>query len=326
MLGHDPGAGHPERPDRLRAALAAVRACEVGIEERPAREITREELEWLHTPAYVESILELAGKSRSLDADTHLSPGSVLAAQLAAGAAIELVDSLLAPSTSNRGMVLARPPGHHAEADRAMGFCLFGNIALAAVHAVEVRGLERVMIIDWDVHHGNGTQHLLESRGDILVLNLHQAGIFPDTGDVTEVGKGDGEGATVNVPLPGGCGGVEYTAAFQQIVVPIAERFRPELILVSAGFDGHARDPLAGQELETEDFRVMCYFAREIADELCDGRIGLVLEGGYDLEALSESVVACLRVLDGDRPLKFGGVGRRVRKVFERVKALHGLA
>ncbi|MFT6397303.1 MAG: acetoin utilization deacetylase AcuC-like enzyme, partial [Bradymonadia bacterium] len=245
--------------------MAAVRQCGVPIDERVPRQATQEELEWLHTPAYVASILALDGETRSLDPDTAISAGSVVAARLAAGAAIELVDSLLDPLRSSRGMAMGRPPGHHAEADRAMGFCLFGNIALAAVHAIDVRELARVMIIDWDVHHGNGTQHLLESRGDIMVVNLHQAGIFPDTGALTETGIGVGEGATVNIPMPEGCGGLEYTAAFQEIVVPLAERFRPNLVLVSAGFDGHAWDPLAGQELQTEDFRLMCHLACEIA-------------------------------------------------------------
>lgn len=325
MLEHEPGDAHPERPDRLRRALEALKECGIPIAVRSPRQATQAELESLHAPAYVETILALDGQSRSLDPDTAVSPGSVQAALLAAGATIELVDCLLDPAEPDCGLALGRPPGHHAERDRAMGFCLFGNIALAAVHAVDVRGLERVMIIDWDVHHGNGTQHLLESRGDIMVVSLHQEGIFPGTGADTEIGIGDGEGATVNIPMPGGCGGDEYIAAFQQLVVPLADRFRPDLVLVSAGFDGHAWDPLAGQELQTTDFAAMCDFACQIAAKHSGGRIGLVLEGGYDLDALSESLIACVRVLSGDRPVSTSGKANRARKALERAKSIHSL-
>lgn len=293
MLAHEPGAGHPERPDRLRATVDALMASGITILRVPIRAATPDELRSVHAPDHVDRMLALDGRYAQLDADTAVSPRSIEAALLAAGGTLALVETLVAPEGPTRGFALVRPPGHHAEHDRAMGFCLFGNIAIAAAHAIDRLGLGRVLIVDWDVHHGNGTQHLLEERGDILVVNLHQERIYPHTGAATETGRGAGIGATLNVPLPGGSGGPEYLAAMREVVVPAADSFRPNLVLVSAGFDGHVRDPLAGQMLTSADFGEMCSELCAVADRHCGGRIGLVLEGGYDLVALEESVVAC---------------------------------
>lgn len=300
MLEHDAGVGHPERPDRLRAILDRLAAEPVeGAERVDAEPAPDEAFERLHTPAYVASVLALEGQTARLDADTAVSPGSIDAARLSCGAAFQLVDALMQVDMPRRGFALGRPPGHHAESHRAMGFCLFGNIALAAERAISMHGLERVLILDWDVHHGNGTQELLEARGDIAVFNIHQGGIFPGTGLVTERGIGAGEGATVNVPLPGGSGDAAHLAAMLDVFVPFADRFKPQLLLVSAGFDAHEDDPLAGQRVSTEGFAAMCAIAREVAEHHCEGRLGLVLEGGYALDALADSVHACVRVLAG---------------------------
>ena len=325
MLDHAPGADHPERPDRLRVALAALDESGLTIDRLPVREGVREDFERVHSTSHVDRILALTGQSARLDADTVVSPGSVLAARLACGATLGLVESILDPALPSRGLALVRPPGHHAEATKAMGFCLFGNIAIAAVHAIDRLGLKRVMIVDWDVHHGNGTQHLLEERGDVLVLNLHQDGIYPHMGHVNEIGRGLGEGATINIPLPGGSRGGEYLAAFEEVVIPAADRFRPDLILVSAGFDGHARDPLAGQDLETEDFAAMCAQICQIAERHCAGRVGLVLEGGYDLEALAESVLRCAEVLAGGSAKLVDADAGAAQRVLDRVRRVHGL-
>ena len=325
MLDHEPAARHLERPERLLAALRALGESEVEFDRRTPRLATAEDCQRVHEPAYVESIFALDGRSALLDPDTSVSPGSVAAARLGCGAALELVEALINPQEPDRGMALVRPPGHHAERDRAMGFCLFGNVAIAAAHAVDVLGVTRVMVLDWDVHHGNGTQHLLEDRGDILVVNLHQDGIFPHTGAVTEVGLGAGTGATINIPLPGASRGPEYLAAINEVVVPAANRFHPELLLVSAGFDAHVRDPLAGQSLETEDFAAMCFAACEIANAHARGRIGLVLEGGYDLLSLGESVRRCAEVLAGGSAEVVAADAGEARSVLDAVRRVHGL-
>jgi acetoin utilization deacetylase AcuC-like enzyme len=325
MLDHDTGPGHPERPSRLTAAIRAVEESSLVVERRAPRLALPKDLERVHSAAYVVAILALDGRTARLDPDTSVSPGSVIAARLACGAALELVDALIDPSQPNAGLALVRPPGHHAERDHAMGFCLFGNVAIAAAYAVDELSVERVMIIDWDVHHGNGTQHLLEDRGDILVLNLHQAGIFPHTGEVNEIGAGDGVGATINVPMPGGSRGAEYLAAFEEVVVPAANRFRPQLVLVSAGFDAHVLDRLAGQALESEDFAAMCGHAVAIANHHSGGRIGLLLEGGYELQSLSESVLRCAEVLSGGPAVAVCAEAGAARTVLDAARRMHGL-
>ncbi len=300
MLAHDPGPGHPERPARLSALLDALRAQPVaGTRWRVPQPASGDALLRVHDPEYVAAVESLAGRHAALDADTFASPGTVDAARLAAGAAVDAVEAVVR-GPARRAIALVRPPGHHAERDRAMGFCFFNNIAIAAAHARASLGCARVLIVDWDVHHGNGTQHAFEGRDDVLVFNTHQWPLYPGTGAADEVGRGEGEGFTVNVPLPAGSRDADYAAVYEQLLVPIAEQYRPDLLLVSAGFDAHLADPLAAMELTAGGFGWLCREVRELAERLAGGRIVLLLEGGYDLEALNESVRACLAVLAED--------------------------
>jgi acetoin utilization deacetylase AcuC-like enzyme len=299
MIEHDPGPGHPERPDRLRAIIAELKRSPIqGAHWAKPQAAMREQIQRVHAANYINHIDSFRGRAAHLDPDTSVSTQSVDAAYLAAGAAISAADAVMSdPAPGAFGLV--RPPGHHAERDWAMGFCLFNNIAIAAEHAIHALGLQRIMIIDWDVHHGNGTQHTFESRSDVLVLNLHQHRLFPDTGVLNEIGIGEGTGYTVNAPLPLGMGDAIYIELFRKLVVPIADAYRPELILISAGFDAHRDDPLGGMNVTEQGFAAMCAMARDAANRLCSGRLALMLEGGYNLAALSRSVRACVEVLAG---------------------------
>jgi acetoin utilization deacetylase AcuC-like enzyme len=299
MIEHDPGPGHPERPDRLHAIASQLSAHPIeGVRIERATACAIEDLERVHTPQHVERIEAARGSHRRLDPDTLMSPGSAHAARLAAGAAVQIVDALALGSARN-AFAFVRPPGHHAEPHRAMGFCLFDNIAVAAARAIEVHGLSRVLVVDWDVHHGNGTQAIFESRRDVLVFDVHQSPLYPGTGELPEHGRGEGEGFQVNVPLlPGACDG-DYRRVFTELLAPIADAYRPQLVLVSAGYDAHAADPLGGMRLSSELFAELCACVGDIAVRHADGRLALFLEGGYDLDALAESTHACLQVLAG---------------------------
>ncbi len=299
MFEHDPGPGHPERPQRLVTVCDALRTQPVaGTRWAIPQPAPNPLLERVHAPVYVDHLDELRGTSARLDADTLVSPGSIAAARLAAGAAVDAVTAVIA-GRARRAFALVRPPGHHAEVDRAMGFCLLNNIAVAAAHARADLGCRRVLIVDWDVHHGNGTQHAFFDRRDVLFFSTHRFPFWPGTGDLHEIGADAGIGFTVNVPLPAGCGDTEYRAVFDELLVPVADDFEPELILVSAGFDAHTRDPLGGMSMTTQGYRSLCGVVCELADRLCDGRLALILEGGYDLDALAGSVRACVEVLAG---------------------------
>jgi acetoin utilization deacetylase AcuC-like enzyme len=302
MLAHDPGPHHPERPDRLRAIVAALRGSPVeGVRWAAPRPAPPDAIERIHEPAYRERIEELRGRSAALDLDTTVSPGSIPAALLAAGAAIDAVTAVTA-GDAQAAFALVRPPGHHAEARRAMGFCLFNNIAIAAAHARAALGCRRALIVDWDVHHGNGTQHAFYDRRDVLFFSTHRFPFYPGTGAADEVGAGDGAGHTVNVPLSERCDDAEYAAIFDELLEPIADAYRPDLMLVSAGFDAHRDDPLGGMGVSAEGFGALCQRVRDIADRHAAGRLVMVLEGGYDLTALAESVHACVGVLAGATP------------------------
>ncbi len=299
MLGHDPGPHHPERPDRLRAIVAALRGSPVaGVRWVVPRPAPREAIERIHEPAYVDGIERLRGRSAALDLDTTVSPGSIPAALLAAGAAIDAVTAVTA-GDARCAFALVRPPGHHAEAQRAMGFCLFNNIAIAAAHARAALGCQRVLIVDWDVHHGNGTQHAFYDRSDVLYFSTHRSPFYPGTGGADEVGAGEGAGHTVNVPLGARCGDAEYAAIFDELLGPVADAYRPDLLLVSAGFDAHRDDPLGGMGVTAEGFAALCGRVRGITQRHAGDRLVLILEGGYDLGALAESVHACVEVLAG---------------------------
>lgn len=282
----------------------------------------------LHDPGYVKRILALRGKATRLDLDTAVSEGSVDAALLALGGALEAVERVWRGDASV-AFALVRPPGHHAERDRACGFCLFGNAALAADHAVRTLGAHRPLIVDFDVHHGNGTQHLLEDRADVAFVSLHQRLIYPGTGDVAEIGEGEGRGATLNLPLPAGSGDADYALAFDAVVRPFADRFRPDLVVVSAGFDAHERDPLAGMRLTDDAYARMGAVLRSVADDHASGRLAVLLEGGYDLQALANGAEACLRgalgqVEVGATPSE-GETHDATRSLLGRARSLHEL-
>lgn len=296
---HDTGDSHPERPARCDAVGRALHesglADRNGVIEPVPIELST--VHTVHTPQLVERIKGLADYGGGwLDPDTYVSPDSVEIALLAGGAACQAVD--IAVASDARAFALGRPPGHHAEPGRAMGFCLFNNIAIAAEHARQVHGLERIAILDWDVHHGNGTQAAFWADSGVLFISLHQYPFYPGSGAATERGAGAGEGYTVNIPLPAGSDDSVYARAFEEIVIPSIRAYRPELLMVSAGYDAHEDDPLALMNVSTEGFIEMASTVRDLAGELCDGRLVLVLEGGYNLEMLEESVVATVQTLD----------------------------
>ena len=294
-LQHDPGVGHPELPARLRAVLEALDDPRFArIERIEAPRATREQLLRVHAPAYVESIYANAphGGSLRLDPDTLMSPASLEAAERAAGAVCAAVDAVMANETG-RAFCATRPPGHHATPDAAMGFCIFNGIAVGAAHALEAHGIERVAILDFDVHHGNGTQDIFAREPRVLYLSSHQMPLYPGTGSAGERGVGN----VVNAPLPPQAGSREFRAAWDEILFPALENFRPQLLLASAGFDAHRLDPLAQVQLETEDYAWITQRLRALADEYSQGRVISVLEGGYSLQALREAVPAHLATL-----------------------------
>ena len=289
-LEHDTGGGHPERPDRVRAvldALAAPRFDSLIRREAPPADVAQ--LTRVHLPLYVDSLLAAVPEVGrvQIDPDTALSAGSGDAALHAAGAMIAAVDAVLA-GEANSAFCAIRPPGHHAEPDHGMGFCLFNNVAIGAAHARAHHGLGRVAVVDFDVHHGNGTQAMFQSEPEVLYASSHEYPLYPGTGAASEQGVGN----VFNVPLESGSGSREFRREIERVVLPALEDFDPALILISAGFDAHARDPLASLRLEEDDFAWITGKLVDIAGEHCDGRIVSTLEGGYDLEALANSVTA----------------------------------
>jgi acetoin utilization deacetylase AcuC-like enzyme len=322
MLRHLAGPGHPERPARLAAVVDAIsRARLSGAEWTAPRPAALEALTRIHHPEYVSRLKDLDGSSAQLDLDTGMGPDSQRAAWLAAGAALDAVDAVMS-GASLRAFALVRPPGHHAEASRGMGFCLLNNIAIAAAHAVAAHGCKRVLLVDWDVHHGNGTQHAFATRDDILFFSTHRYPFYPGTGALEEVGRGAGAGFTVNVPMPWGLGDREYGAVFEEVLLPLADAYRPELVLVSAGFDAHRDDPLGDQRVTEDGFAALCGVVRDLADRHCRGRLVLLLEGGYDLGGLSRSARACAEVLCGAEPPPLRPGAAETRDLVRRVRAV----
>ncbi|TKB53396.1 MAG: histone deacetylase [Nitrospira sp.] len=292
-LGHDMGAGHPESPNRLRAIMQQLEQS--GTAARLTMIAPREaEDEWItqiHRPAYLSMLKANAPTSGrlSLDSDTLMSPGSLTAAYLASGGALAAVDAIMNKQVEH-AFCAVRPPGHHAEAGRAMGFCLFNNVAIAARYVQKKYGLTRVLIVDWDVHHGNGTQHSFEDDPSVLFFSTHQFPHYPGTGRESERGRGAGEGFTINVPMEAGEGDEEYRTVFQKSLVPTADAFKPEFVIISAGFDAHKDDPLASMGLTEEGYADLTGIVAGIAKRHAGGRILSSLEGGYNLTALAASV------------------------------------
>jgi acetoin utilization deacetylase AcuC-like enzyme len=302
-LDHDPRKampGHPEAPPRMAAIERRLEADDwLGWERRPAPAASAEELELVHTPTHVARIRELSESGGgAIDVETWDGPDSYRAAAHGAGGAAALARALLA-GEAKVGFSACRPPGHHAEAERAMGFCLFDSIAVAAALAVAELGASRVLILDWDVHHGNGTEAIFRERDDVLLISIQQEGIWPGTGLASEVGKGRGEGFTINLPVPEGSGHDVFLSLLDRVVAPVAGEFDPDLILISAGFDAHREDPLAGLTLTSEDFGTLAARTRELGKAV-GAPVGAVLEGGYAPSALAESVAATMVGLAGD--------------------------
>jgi acetoin utilization deacetylase AcuC-like enzyme len=302
---------HPERPERLEAARAAVDRAVLPAGTSwlrlPARDASDDELARVHTEPYVENLARIEGKQGYLDPDTYFAPASYVAARRAAGGCIALVDALSA-GRARYGLALVRPPGHHARPGSAMGFCLLNNVAVAAAHA-RAAGAERVAIVDWDVHHGNGTQEIFYGDPSVLYVSLHQWPFYPGTGSAEEVGSGDGAGYTVNVPLSGGADDSVYRDAFERIVAPVLSEFDPDLLLISAGFDAHVRDPLASMRVTESGYAEMMRQLSRALPRGAAGRIGIVLEGGYDLDGLQSSLGAVLEALGGPENAEIQGPG-----------------
>ena len=307
-LAHETGS-HPEQPARMVAIDRELAARDwVGFERVRSPRVALSALEAVHPPEHIELIRRSAAAGGAMiDADTPVSTGSFEAALHGAGGAVALVDMLLDGSAST-GFSAHRPPGHHAERARAMGFCLFNNVAVAARHALDARGLERVLILDWDVHHGNGTNDIFHRDPRVLFVSIHQSPLYPGTGPADDIGSGAARGFTVNLPVSPGTGDAGYRSLIDHLTVPLALCFRPQLVLISAGYDAHAEDPLADCQVSESGFAAMTRSLREACAEV-EAPLGAVLEGGYALGALGRSVAATLEVLGGGAGPGGGAVG-----------------
>ena len=300
---HDTGAGHPERPERVTAIAARLEAD--GLVARALsiepREATDEERLRCHEADYLDTVKREigAGRRKLSTGDTVVSPATLECARLAAGGLLAAVDAVFAGRCAN-AFAVVRPPGHHATPDRGMGFCVFNNVALAARHAQRVHGAKRVLIADWDVHHGNGTQDIFEADGTVLFFDTHQHPLYPGTGAATERGRGAGAGLIMNNPFPAGAGRAEIVGAFRDRLVPAADDFRPDLVLVSAGFDSRVGDPLGGFTLTDADFAELTAIVKGVAAKHCGGRLVSTLEGGYGLDGLASAAAAHVRELMRD--------------------------
>jgi acetoin utilization deacetylase AcuC-like enzyme len=296
FVDHVTPAGHPERPERGETLHAVATAFkEQGGEVIEPRLATDEDLLRVHTPEHVEAIVATRGKAVMIDADTFTSPDSDEIARLAAGAVLTSVDRVLDGPSGSRALAMVRPPGHHAEADRAMGFCLYSNIAVGAAYA-RSRGCERVAIVDYDVHHGNGTQWIFYEDPTVLFVSSHQFPFYPGTGAASEKGRGEGLGFTLNIPLDAGAANGEIERRYAEQVIPAVRHFKPDLLMISAGFDAHEMDPLGQLRMTTEGFGRLTKMLVGLADEVCGGKVVLVTEGGYDLDALSDCLNEVIRV------------------------------
>ncbi|MEW6268869.1 MAG: histone deacetylase [Thermodesulfobacteriota bacterium] len=315
---HDTGPGHPERPERLLAIEDLLHGWRGAPLERVTPRVAHDdEIRAAHTDDLLERIRRTQSSPHArIDADTTTSARSFEVALLAAGGLLELVDAVATRAYAN-GFAFVRPPGHHATASQAMGFCLFNNVAVAAQHLRRKHGLERIAIIDWDLHHGNGTEAIFYDDPSVLYVSLHQFPLYPGTGAATDIGRGAGLGYTINVPFGAGVGDEGYLRAFSEIILPILRKYAPQFILVSSGFDCHWRDPLGSMQVTEKGFLGMARGLLDLANEVADGRIAAVLEGGYDLDAIRGSTEAVLTELGRPAP--------RSEHASERTRAFDGL-
>jgi acetoin utilization deacetylase AcuC-like enzyme len=325
-LDHDTGQRHPETPDRLRAIREGLKR-EHGVSYTDPGSADRALVETVHDPEYVSELRQFCdGGGGNWDPDTvavqrtwDAAMKSAGLAQWAAETAIEGTDGRRTP------FAIGRPPGHHAVTGDAMGFCFVNNVAVAAQASLDRDDVDEVAIIDWDVHHGNGTQEIFYDRDDVFFVSLHEDGIYPGTGDADETGEGDGDGYTLNVPLPAGAGDAEYAAALEEVVTPALAGFDADLLLVSAGFDAHRHDPISRMRVSTEGYGVLTDQVREIADHV-DAALAFVLEGGYGLDVLSDGVRMVHEVFDGRRPMEpDDDVNEDVGDLLDRLRRIHGL-
>jgi len=305
-LNHFAGRRHPERPERVKVMLEMAETLDRSSTHlQSPREATTDEIALCHDRSYIATIERTAHFEHcDLDPDTHTCADSFKTAMLAAGGVLTAVEAV-ADGAADNAFAIVRPPGHHALPARAMGFCFFNNVAIAAAYLVRERGLKRVMILDWDLHHGNGTQDIFYESPEVLYASIHQYPFYPGTGAMHEMGTGRGEGYTVNAPVPAGFGDAEYLDIFDQVILPIGRKFSPEFILISSGFDGHFRDPLGELQVTESGFAAMARRLKRLAAECCDGKLVAVLEGGYDLAALAASGKAVIEELgrSADEPI-----------------------
>jgi acetoin utilization deacetylase AcuC-like enzyme len=326
-LKHFPGEDHPERPDRIQVLLElAGGLSRKKFQLLPPRAASRADIEHTHGADYVRLVESTSSVNRyALDGDTITCRDSFGVGLLAVGGFLTLLDSIAAKDSRN-GFALVRPPGHHALRNRAMGFCLFNTMAVGAEYLKRSHGAKKILIMDWDVHHGNGTQDAFYDDPSVLFISTHQFPFYPGSGAVNEVGVNAGAGFTINVPLPAGCGDAEYLQVFEQVVVPAAEKFAPEWILVSAGFDPHRRDPLGGMGVTEAGFGAMAEKLLVLAERFADGRIAFLLEGGYDLAGLRDSVAAVLEAMQSkhdDQPQSLQMAPSRIEPLLHRILQVH---
>lgn len=319
--------GHPECPARIDAVARAIAAPSISaaLKPLPLRSAEREEILLIHTARHYEEIEATAREERVfLDSDTVTSKASAEVARLAVGSVLGAVDAVMDGQVAN-AFAFVRPPGHHAKPDKAMGFCLYNNVAVAAAYAARRHGLKRILIVDYDLHHGNGTQKAFYTSPEVLYISTHQWPHYPGTGTLEETGKDAGEGYTLNLPLPAGTGDYEYTELFRRIIGPVGSEYRPELVLVSAGFDAYVHDPLGSMALTHEGYSAIAGEILAIAQAHCAGKAVFVLEGGYHLQGLERSIVSVLEVLTGvSNGRGQFQPGRAVEPLLDAVREVHG--
>jgi len=331
---HDPGKGHPEASERMDAVARAIADPHLASKLEPVtpKPAEKEHILLVHWERLYDEVMATGGKERTyLDSDTVASPATAEVAHLAVGAVLTGVDRVMSGTAEAPGLerklenafAFPRPPGHHAKPDKAMGFCFFNNVAVAAMYALKRYQIRRILVVDFDVHHGNGTQKAFYTSPEVLYLSTHQYPHYPGTGGIHETGKDEGEGYTLNVPMSAGMGDREYLRVFRDVLMPVGREYKPELVLVSAGFDAHREDPLGGMELSSAGYAAIAAEILGLAREACGGKAVFALEGGYNLRALSESIAAVLGVMSGGGAPEAGDPGDAAEDLVNELRAVH---